>query len=64
MIWLLLSKKCSKLELQDATLTVYFAFVFMTGKEKLKLLNLIWIESQLYAEHDGSFLSVIEPLFH
>ena len=57
-------KNCSKLELQDATSTVCFAYVFMTGKEKLKLLYLVWIESWLCAEHDGSFLSVIEPLFH
>ena len=57
-------KKCSKLELQDATSTVCFAYVFMTGKEKLKLLYLVWIESWLWAEHDGSFILVIEPLYH
>ena len=43
------------------TSTVCFALDFMTSKEKLKLLYLVWIESWLCAEQDGSFLSVIEP---
>ena len=46
------------------TSTVCFALDFMTGKEKLKLLHLVWLESWLCAKHDGSFVLVIEPSYH
>ena len=46
------------------TSTVCFALDFMTGKEKLKLLYLVWLESWLCAKHDGSFVLVIEPSYH